>query len=114
MDDRHSLVGNFTENVDRENASAEIDSPFFRPRGQLANCGCAAEGIEILGEKLLGRRNVGREWAMLVFLLLLHLSGRNLSSCFRDHWRGYGVRGAAMAGVACDFALSIEIFLIDG
>src|ERR1700693_1501077 len=114
MDDRRSLTGNFAENVDRENPSAEIDSPLLHPRGQFANCGRATKGVEVLGENLFGRRNVGRNRAMLVFLLLLHLSGRNLSARFSDHWCSYRMRGSVMAGVTSHFALSLEIVLIDG
>ena len=110
MHDREAFVGGLGINVNREMLAAErSEDPFFHSAGDLLQSFGSANGADVFVEKLIGWRQ--NRFGFTGLGGFCRFSPRLFG---RDHRRCHRVRRAAMAGVAGNFAMALEVLLVDG
>src|SRR5215472_4386938 len=110
MHDRKAFVGRLGININREMLPAERrERAFLDPAGDFLESFGSADRGDVLVEKLIGRRKNRFGFTGLGAVRCL-----SLWLFRRDHRRGYGIWRAAMTGVAGNFAMALEVLLVDG
>src|SRR5215469_9026646 len=106
MSDRDSLVRGLVEYFHAHVPAEKIHRSFLIARGKLIDRSCPTRGLDVFFEELIGARQIG--WHR-VALSRRDASGRTLA----DARNGEGRSRSAMAAVAGDFAMAVEVVLID-